>query len=87
MRLARSALWAATLVPFASADVRFTSVAGGDILTVGTGPSPMTVEWTDSGSDPKIAQLESYVLDLCAGTNNNFVSITKPPLQPRRTQC
>lgn len=74
MRLARSALWAASLISFANADVLFTSVTGGDSLTVGAGPSPVTVEWTDSGSEPKITQLHSYVLDLCAGTNDNFVS-------------
>ncbi|KAK0654651.1 Cell wall synthesis protein KRE9 [Lasiodiplodia hormozganensis] len=75
MRLARSALWAASLISFANADVLFTSVTGGDSLTVGAGPSSVTVEWTDSGSEPKITQLHSYVLDLCAGTNDNFVSV------------
>ncbi|EOD44692.1 putative xaa-pro dipeptidase protein [Neofusicoccum parvum UCRNP2] len=75
MRLARSTLWAASLIPFASADVKFTSITGGDALIVGYGPSPITVEWTDSGNEPKIAQLESYVLDLCAGTNDNFASV------------
>ncbi|KKY21892.1 putative xaa-pro dipeptidase [Diplodia seriata] len=64
MRLARSVLWATSLIPFANADVRFTSITGGDSLTVGTGPSHVTVEWTDSGSKPEITQLHSYVLDL-----------------------
>ncbi|KAK7706497.1 Cell wall synthesis protein kre9 precursor [Botryosphaeria dothidea] len=73
MRLSRSALLAASLIPFASADVKFTSVTGGDSLTVGYGPSPITVEWAESGNEPKISELESYVLDLCAGTNENFV--------------
>lgn len=75
MRLSRSALLAASLIPFASADVKFTSVTGGDSLTVGYGPSPITVEWVESGNEPKISELESYVLDLCAGTNENFASV------------
>lgn len=74
MRVARSALLAASLIPFTIADVKFTSVTGGDALTVGYGPSPITVEWTESGNGPKLSELESYILDLCAGTNDNFVS-------------
>ncbi|EKG15562.1 hypothetical protein MPH_07228 [Macrophomina phaseolina MS6] len=75
MRVARSALLAASLIPFTIADVKFTSVTGGDALTVGYGPSPITVEWTESGNGPKLSELESYILDLCAGTNDNFVSV------------
>ena len=75
MKLARSALLVASLIPFVTADVQFTSVTGGDSLDVGADPSSITVEWTDSGNEPNISQLHSYVLDLCAGTDDNFVGL------------
>ncbi|KAK8159853.1 hypothetical protein IWX90DRAFT_312996 [Phyllosticta citrichinensis] len=65
----------ATLVPVALADVKFVSVNEGDVLTVGYGPKPITVEWVESGKSPRISDLETYELDLCAGPNDNFASI------------
>ncbi|KAK8188414.1 hypothetical protein HDK77DRAFT_451299 [Phyllosticta capitalensis] len=76
MKFSVPALFAA-LVPVALADVKFVSVNEGDVLTVGYGPKSITVEWVESGKQPKISDLDKYELDLCAGTNDNFASIKK----------
>lgn len=76
MKFSVPALFAA-LVPVALADVKFVSVNEGDVLTVGYGPKSITVEWVESGKQPKISDLDKYELDLCAGTNDNFVRKAK----------
>lgn len=76
MKFSLPALFATLhVVPVALADVKFVSVNQGDVLTVGYGPKPITVEWVESGKSPKISDLETYELHLCAGTNDNFASI------------
>jgi hypothetical protein len=64
----------ATLVPFVFADVKFTSPAAG--VTV-TGPT-ISISWEESGTSPKISDLASYQLFLCAGGNDvsNYVNRT-----------
>ena len=61
----------ATLVPYVLADVKFTSPAAGSSIS---GPS-ISISWEESGTTPKIADLASYQLFLCAGGNDetNFV--------------
>ncbi|KIW11588.1 hypothetical protein PV08_10889 [Exophiala spinifera] len=59
-------LVAASLLSFALADVEVTSPAAGASLA---GLS-LTVEWEDSGDTPKLADLASYQLFLCAGGND-----------------
>jgi hypothetical protein len=63
----------AALAPFASAAPSFTSPKAGDTLTAGTA---IEVKWDDSSDSPKIADLLSYQLFLCAGGNKEgeFVS-------------
>ncbi|KAF2002264.1 hypothetical protein P154DRAFT_521089 [Amniculicola lignicola CBS 123094] len=56
----------AALTSLVSADVEFTSPKAGATLTAG---STITVEWKESGDAPKIADLTTYQLFLCAGGN------------------
>lgn len=62
----------AATAPLAFADVKFTTPAAGATLDGTT----LSVEWTDSGTTPKLADLTSYQLFLCAGGNDDssFVS-------------
>jgi hypothetical protein len=64
----------ATLVPFVSADVKFTSPAAGATVT---GPT-ISISWEESGTSPHISDLASYQLFLCAGGNDasNYVNLT-----------
>ena len=61
----------AAALPYALADVEFTSPAAGVTLT---GPT-LSIKWKDSGSSPAISDLVSYQLFLCAGGNedSNYV--------------
>ncbi|KAJ9625381.1 Cell wall synthesis protein kre9 precursor [Knufia peltigerae] len=59
-------LVAASLLSFALADVEVTSPAAGASLS----GLELTVEWKDSGDTPKLADLASYQLFLCAGGND-----------------
>ena len=65
MILRLSWLLATTIIPYAFADVEFTSPAAG--VTV-SGPT-ISIQWQDSGSSPPISDLVSYQLFLCAGGN------------------
>jgi hypothetical protein len=56
----------AALAPFASAAPRISSPKAGDTLTAGTA---IEVKWDDSGDSPKLADLVTYQLFLCAGGN------------------
>jgi hypothetical protein len=62
----------ATLVPSVFADVKFTSPAAGDTVTLPT----ISISWEDSGASPPISALASYQLFLCAGGNDvsNYVT-------------
>lgn len=64
----------AALTPFASAGISFTSPKAGATLTAGTA---IEVKWEESSDGPKLAELLSYELSLCAGGNEagSFVSI------------
>lgn len=74
-------LVAASLLSFALADVEVTSPAAGASLS----GLELTVEWKDSGDTPKLADLASYQLFLCAGGNDaddyvrTTASATRPP--------
>lgn len=67
-------LLAAALVSFTLAEVQVTSPAPGDTIT---GLS-LEIEWKDNGKTPKIADLASYQVFLCAGGNTdaNFVRLS-----------
>ncbi|KAI9756310.1 MAG: hypothetical protein M4579_003902 [Chaenotheca gracillima] len=68
MLLPRSLLcFLAVIIPFASADVQFTSPAAGASVA---GGNTVTVQWKDSGDTPKLAQLQSYQLFLMSGSND-----------------
>lgn len=56
----------AALVPYAHAGIKWTSPEAGDTLTAGT---TLTAKWSDDGDSPKIADLATYELFLCAGGN------------------
>ncbi|KAI9796628.1 MAG: hypothetical protein M1833_006068 [Piccolia ochrophora] len=58
--------------PFCLADVDFTSPQRGDSLR---GGSTIRVEWEDSGEVPSIADLTSYSLFLCSGSNENPITL------------
>lgn len=75
----RLAWLVATLVPYVFGDVKFSSPAAGDTVT---GPT-ISIAWDDSGTLPKISDLASYQLFLCAGGNDvtNYVNLT-PSTQP-----
>lgn len=65
---------AAALLSFVLADVQVTSPAPGDSISGLT----LDIEWKDSGKTPKLADLASYQIFLCAGGNSdsNFVCDT-----------
>ena len=56
----------AALAPFASAAVKFTKPKAGATLTAG---QAIEVTWEDSGDTPKLTDLLTYELFLCAGGN------------------
>lgn len=62
-----------TLLPFAFADIQFTSPAAGALLSAG---KPITAKWQDSGDGTALTDLMTYTLFLCAGGNdaNTIVS-------------
>jgi hypothetical protein len=54
----------AALAPLASAGVSFTSPKAGAKLTAG---SAISVKWAEGGTGPKLTDLLTYQLFLCAG--------------------
>lgn len=66
------------------ADVKFTSPDAGGTEA---GGAKVDVEWKDSGDDPKLSDLVSYQLFLCAGGNDaaSYVSLSLP-LNPSTPQ-
>jgi hypothetical protein len=54
----------AALAPLVSAGVKFTNPAPGDKLKAGTA---ITVEWEEGGTGPKLTDLSTFQLFLCAG--------------------
>ena len=54
------------LNPFVLADVEFTQPKAGATLD---GGSTVTIKWKDSGDKPKIEDLMTYEIFLCAGGN------------------
>lgn len=56
------------LLGLVSADVQFTSPAAGAKLT---GGGTISIEWKDSGDEPKISELLTYQIFLCAGGNTD----------------
>lgn len=63
----------AAIAPFASAGISFTKPAAGTTLTANTA---IEVAWTESSDGPKLADLITYELFLCAGgdAEGEFVS-------------
>lgn len=74
--LALSSLLSSTL-----ADVSVTSPAPGDTIT---GLS-LEIEWKDSGKTPKLADLASYQIFLCAGGNTDANFVRTPTSTPTET--
>jgi hypothetical protein len=74
----------AALIPFASAGIKFTSPAAGTTLTAGTA---IEVKWEEGGDGPKIADLLSYELFLCAGGNDEGSYVSGRLLQMSRLAC
>jgi hypothetical protein len=68
----------AILVPCVFADVKFTSPAAGATVS---GPT-ISIEWEESGDAPKIADLASYQLFLCAGGNDQSSFVYRPVPNP-----
>jgi hypothetical protein len=56
----------AALSPLVHAGIQFTAPAPGAKLTAG---AAITVTWAEGGSGPKIADLQSYQLQLVVGGN------------------
>jgi hypothetical protein len=54
----------AALAPLVSAGIQFTSPAPGDKLTAG---NAINIEWEEGGTGPKLTDLATYNLFLCAG--------------------
>lgn len=54
----------AALAPFVSAGISFVSPKAGATLTAGTS---IDVKWEEGGTGPKLTELLSYELFLCAG--------------------
>ena len=65
MILRRLALLAA-LLPLTFADVEFTTPGAGKSVSGLT----LDVEWKDSGDKPKLSELATYQMFLCAGGND-----------------
>ena len=57
----------AAIAPFVLADVQLTAPAGGASVR---GGSVTLIEWKESGAAPSIADLTNYVINLCAGGND-----------------
>ena len=56
----------AALLPFALADVDFTSPDAGQSISGLT----LDIKWKDSGDEPKLSELATYQMFLCAGGND-----------------
>lgn len=56
------------LLGLVSADVQITTPAGGAKLT---GGGTISIEWKESGDEPKISELLTYQIFLCAGGNTD----------------
>ena len=68
----------AAAVPYTLADVEFTTPdAGGTVA----GGSTLKVAWKDSGTGPKISDLQTYQLFLCAGGNDQSSFVRPRPSQ------
>ncbi|KAF2732985.1 hypothetical protein EJ04DRAFT_297511 [Polyplosphaeria fusca] len=61
-------LSALALLGLVSADVQFTSPSAGGKVT---GGGTISIEWKDSGDEPKISELLTYQIFLCAGGNTD----------------
>lgn len=72
-------LVAVSLLSFALADVQVTSPAAGASLA----GLELTVEWEDSGDTPKLADLASYQMFLCAGGNDEDEYVRTTPSTTR----
>ncbi|KAI9773576.1 MAG: hypothetical protein M1840_006850 [Geoglossum simile] len=62
----------AIVIPAVVADVRFTTPSPGASVTGGT---TLVVEWEDSGVAPELADLATFQLFLCAGSNDNPIQL------------
>ncbi|KAF2763134.1 hypothetical protein EJ05DRAFT_472066 [Pseudovirgaria hyperparasitica] len=71
------ALVALLLAPFVTADVEFTKPAAGATIN---GGGAIEVAWKDSGSSPSLSDLTGYVIELCAGSNQEF-SVLAPVVE------
>lgn len=84
----RSLLFLACTATRILADVEFTSPEAGGTED---GGSQLSIKWKDSGDDPKLSDLVSYQLFLCAGGNDasDYVSLPQPLnlLVLRRSIC
>ena len=67
----------AALIPYVSAGVEFTKPKAGAKLTAGTA---IEVEWKDGGDGPKLSELLTYELFLCAGGNDATDQVSSEPL-------
>lgn len=67
------------LAPTIFADVQFVQPAAGASLKAG---GTLTVSWKDSGSQPALSSLTNYVLQLCAGGNEEGTFIPVASLKP-----
>ena len=55
----------AALLSYALADIEFTSPDAGQSVSGAT----IDIKWKDSGDEPKISELATYQMFLCAGGN------------------
>jgi hypothetical protein len=74
----------AALIPFASAGIKFTSPEAGTTLKAGTA---IEVKWEEGGDGPKIADLLSYELFLCAGGSDAGSYVSGRLLQMPQAIC
>lgn len=63
----------AALAPYAHAAVKFTSPTAGAVLTAG---QSIDVKWEDDGESPKLTDLLTFELFLCAGGNTDGSNVS-----------
>jgi len=63
----------AALLPYVDAGVTFTSPKAGASLTAGRA---IDVKWEDDGESPKLTELLTYELFLCAGGNEDGSNVS-----------
>lgn len=84
MKLIQALSLVLALASAALADVEFMNPAAG---ATAKGGDTITVQWRDSGKDPKLSKLSRYDLFLCAGGNTEDSYVKIHPFPRAHAQC